>query len=71
MNSVGTTLPPFYVYARIRNPDEYVNGALISSLAFGKRNGWMEGDVFIFVVEHIERYTKCTKEEFRNIVILG
>lgn len=63
INAVGTALPPVYIFPRIRNPDEYLNGAPPSSLALGSHNGWMTGDLFISVLQHIKYHTNCTTDQ--------
>lgn len=63
INAVGFALPPVYVFPRVRHPDEYLIDAPTSSLALGNRSGWMTGELFIKVLEHIQKHTKCSKEK--------
>lgn len=62
INAVGLALPPVYVFPRIRHPDEYLTNAPTSSLALGNRSGWMTGELFLTVLEHIQRHTHCSKD---------
>lgn len=51
-----------YVFPRIRHPEEYLTEAPPSSLGLGSKNGWMTSELFLSVLEHIVKYTKCSKE---------
>jgi hypothetical protein len=62
VNEVGIALPPIYVFPRTRHPDQDLINAPTSSLALGNRSGWMTGELFISVLEHIQKHTHCTKE---------
>lgn len=62
ISAVGSALPPVYVFPRTRNPDEYLIDAPISSLALGNHSGWMTGDLFLRVLEHIKQQTNCSIE---------
>lgn len=50
-----------YVFPRIRHPEEYLTEAPPSSLGLGSKNGWMTSELFLSVLEHIVKYTKCSK----------
>lgn len=63
INAAGTALPPVYVFPRIRKPDDYLIGAPPSSLALGSHNGWMTGELFVVVSDHIKLHTHCTLDQ--------
>ena len=60
VNAVGQSLPPVYIFPRVRNLDDFLIGAPSSSLALGNRSGWMTADLFPSVLKHIVEKTKCT-----------
>lgn len=62
INAAGVTLPPVYVFPRIRHPEEYLINSPTSSIALGNRSGWMTSDLFPKVLEHIQRQTNCSTE---------
>ena len=62
VNAVSMALPPVYVFPRIRHPDEYLTNSPTSSIALGNHTGWMMGELFPKVLEHIKNHTNCTKD---------
>ncbi|KAJ8909902.1 hypothetical protein NQ315_005637 [Exocentrus adspersus] len=63
INAAGGTVPPVFVYPRMRNPEEYLGDEYPPlSLALGNKNGWMTTELFPKVIEHITDHIKCTKE---------
>ncbi|XP_074035914.1 uncharacterized protein [Leptinotarsa decemlineata] len=62
INTLGIALPPVYVFPRIRKPDDYLINAPTSSVALGNSSGWMIGDLFLCVLEHIRNHTHCSIE---------
>lgn len=62
VSAIGSSLPPVFVYPRIRNVDEYLIEGPTSSIAIGNKSGWMTTDLFIDVLKHIVQHTKCSKE---------
>lgn len=63
INAAGAALPPVYIFPRIRKPDDYLDGAPPSSLALGSHNGWMTGELFVAVLDHIKLHTLCTPDQ--------
>lgn len=62
INATGTALPPVYIFPRVRNIEEYLEGSPASSAAFGNKSGWMTGELFVKTLEHIVKHTKCNRE---------
>lgn len=63
INAIGRSLPPIFVYPRIRNPSEYLSeGAPTGSVALGNKSGWMTSELFLEVLKHIVHHTKCTDD---------
>lgn len=62
INSVDVALPPVYIFPRTRNPDDYLIDVSTSSIALGNQSGWMTGNLFLHVLEHIKNHTNCSNE---------
>lgn len=62
ISALGIALPPVYVFPRTRKPDDYLIDAPTCSIALGNPSGWMTGDLFISVLEHIKNHTNCSTE---------
>lgn len=62
ISATGVALPPIYIFPRIRNIEDYLEGAPALSVALGNKSGWMNGDLFVKTLEHIVKYTRCNKE---------
>ncbi|KAF2896678.1 hypothetical protein ILUMI_09493 [Ignelater luminosus] len=61
VNAVGTSLPPIFVYPRIRNPSEYLSeGSPTGSMALGNKSGCMTSELFPEVLKHIVNHTHCS-----------
>lgn len=60
INAVGNTIPPVYIVGRIRNPEQYIQGAPESSLVLGNKSAWMTRELFICVLKHIKTHTSCS-----------
>lgn len=62
INAIGNTIPPVFVFPRVKFKDYFLNGAPVGSLGLSCRSGWMTADLFPHALEHIIQTTKCTKE---------
>ena len=63
VSAIGTSLPPVYIYPRIRNPADYLSdGSPTGSIALGNKSGWMTAELFPDVLKHIVTYTNCSSE---------
>lgn len=60
VNGIGNTVPPVFVYPRVRYKDFFLNGTPPGSLALPSRSGWMSSDLFVSCLEHIIKHTKCS-----------
>ncbi|XP_072401586.1 uncharacterized protein [Diabrotica undecimpunctata] len=59
----GGTVPPVFVFTRIRNPVEYLgdeNSA--SAIAFGNKRERITSEVFPEVIKHFVSHVKCTQQ---------
>lgn len=62
VNAIGNSVPPVFIYPRVRHKDFFLKGAPPGSLALPSRTGWMSADLFLLSLDHIIRHTKCSKE---------
>ncbi|XP_030749369.1 uncharacterized protein LOC115877363 [Sitophilus oryzae] len=62
INAIGGSIPPVFIFPRLRNIDEYLTDGPIASIALGNKSGWMTSELFIEVLRHIVQKTKCSME---------
>lgn len=62
VNAIGNTVPPVFIYPRVRYKDVFLRGAPPGSLALPSRSGWMCANLFVLSLDHIIKHTKCSKE---------
>ena len=70
VNAAGNALPPVFIFPRARMNETLMIGAPEGSLGLANSptSGWMTGSLFIKTLEHVKKYTRCTKEN--KILIL-
>lgn len=69
INAMGTSLPPVFVFPRIRNPSEYLSeDSPTGAIALGNKSGWMTSELFPEVLKHIINHTRCSTD--RKILLL-
>lgn len=61
ITGTGNTIPPVYVFPRVHYKSNFLNGASEGSLGVSSRFGWMNSDLFIEVLKHIQKHTNGTK----------
>ena len=61
INAVGNTIPPVFVFPRVRNLSDYIVEGPTSSIALGSKNGWMTSENFLEVLKHLVNHTKCSQ----------
>lgn len=71
INGVGNTIPPVYVFPRAKFKDVFMKGAPTRSLGLANKSGsgWMTSILFLDLIKHIQKHTKCTKNEPILIVL--
>lgn len=63
INGIGATVPPVFIFPRIRNPSEYLTeGSPMGSIALGNKSGWMTTELFPRVLKHIVNQTRCSED---------
>lgn len=63
VNAIGNSVPPVFIYPRVRYKDFFLKGTPPGSLALASRSGWMTAELFVQCLEHIIKTTKCSKEK--------
>jgi len=68
--STGHALPPAYIFPRPRWNDTLMIGAPFGSLGLvnSPTSAWINSILFIKVLEHIKKYSKCLNED--KIILL-
>lgn len=62
VNALGNTIPPVFVFPRARFHDSMLFGAPAGSLGLANnpKSGWMTGPLFLKVLQHIQKATRCS-----------
>ncbi|KAH9632634.1 hypothetical protein HF086_004752 [Spodoptera exigua] len=65
VNAIGNALPPVFIFPRALFHDSMLFGAPTGSVGYANSptSGWMIGPLFIKVLEHLKRLTRCSKED--------
>lgn len=58
----GNTIPPLYIFPRVRIKDAYLVGSITGSIAYGSKTGWMTSEIFVKFLKHIQKHIRCSKE---------
>ena len=61
VSAAGQFLPPIFVYPRKNFRDSFLFGAPEGSLGLTSPSGWMTGENFILVLQHMIKYVRPTK----------
>lgn len=70
ISAIGTALPPFLVFPRVKVREEIMTlGAPPGTSVAAHPSGWMTGDNFVIYLKHFIKYAKCTKDQ-PDLVIL-
>lgn len=70
VNALGNTIPPVFVFPRARFHDSMLFGAPAGSLGLANnpKSGWMTAPLFLQVLQHIQKTTRCSNAD--KILIL-
>lgn len=62
INALGNTVPPVFIFPRARFHDSMLFGAPTGSLglANSSKSGYMIGPLFLEVLKHIKKHTRCS-----------
>ncbi|XP_030746083.1 uncharacterized protein LOC115877126 [Sitophilus oryzae] len=59
ISAVGGSIPPLYIFPRIRMKDQFLYGAVPGAVGFAEKSGWMSANIFLKLLEHIKTHTNC------------
>ncbi|KAG5874499.1 hypothetical protein JTB14_009240 [Gonioctena quinquepunctata] len=63
ISTAGHIIPPTFVFPRVHYKDQSIDdGAPEESLGLASRSGWINGDLWLEVLEHVRKHTSCSKE---------
>ncbi|KAB0800181.1 hypothetical protein PPYR_05921 [Photinus pyralis] len=62
INAVGNSVPPFFIFPRVRMQDYMIQGAPSGSIAVTHESGWMTADNFVKYLDHFIKHAKCSNE---------
>lgn len=62
ISASGNTIPPLFVFPRVHYKDNFLEGAPEGSLGAANKSGWINSDIFVSVLKHIQKHTLCTKD---------
>ncbi|CAG4932395.1 unnamed protein product [Colias eurytheme] len=70
VNALGNTIPPVFIFPRAKVHESMYSAGPRGCVGFpnSPKSGWMTGPLFVKVLQHIQKITRCTKED--KILIL-
>ncbi|XP_039905853.1 uncharacterized protein LOC120745201 [Simochromis diagramma] len=60
VNPIGNTIPPMFVFPRIRYADHFVRDGPVGSIGSGNKSGWMQETEFLIFLKHFANHTKVS-----------
>nr|XP_034836488.1 uncharacterized protein LOC117992886 [Maniola hyperantus] len=65
VNAAGNSIPPVFIYPRARFQESMLTGGLNGCIGFANSptSGWMTGTLFVKVLEHLQKHTRCNKND--------
>ncbi|XP_045474905.1 MFS-type transporter clz9-like [Harmonia axyridis] len=57
ISAVGASIPPLYIFPRVRMKDQFLYGAVPGAVGYAEKSGWMSTRVFLKLLEHIQKHT--------------
>jgi len=62
ISASGNTIPPLFVFPRVHYKNHFIDGAPEGSLGTATKSGWINSKIFVDVLKHIQKFTRCSKE---------
>ncbi|KAF2884001.1 hypothetical protein ILUMI_22175 [Ignelater luminosus] len=62
VNAVGQSLPPFFIFPRVKNRQDFVSDGPEGSDGDAFSTGWMTAKSFLKFMEHFKKYSHASKE---------
>lgn len=62
VNALGNSIPPYFVFPRVKTNPAFLFGAPEGSDAAAHISGWMTEETFLAFLKHFVKYTRCSQE---------
>lgn len=69
VNAAGNTVPPMFIFPRVRFKDVFMIGAPAGAIGTTTRTGWMNEETWPVYLDHLIAHTKCTPESPIMLII--
>ena len=69
VNAAGNSIPPMFIFPRVRFKDGFLIGAPPGAKGTSTRTGWMNEDTWPEFLDHLIIHTKCTPEHPMLLVL--
>ncbi|KAJ8942203.1 hypothetical protein NQ318_021090 [Aromia moschata] len=63
VNAIGNSLPPMFIFPRLRYQEHFVRDGPIGSIGAGNGSGWMQEKEFLIFLKHFQKYTSSTTSQ--------
>lgn len=63
INALGNSIPPFFIFPRVKMNPAFLFGAPPGSGAAAHISGWMTEDNFVRFLEHFAKFTRCSVQK--------
>ena len=71
VNALGNTVPPWFVFPRVRHNPQLMIGAPEGSVQDNHISGWMQTDIFYRWVEWFIKHIRCSKDKKALLILDG
>jgi len=59
VNAIGNSVPPFFIFPRVRFSDRMISGCPPGSVGVASPSGWMNAETFLQWMKHFINHTRC------------
>ncbi|XP_072758706.1 uncharacterized protein [Anoplolepis gracilipes] len=60
VNALGNTLPPMFVFPRVKFQDHFIKGGPVGCVGAANPSGWMQEDNFLVFLKHFQKYSNAS-----------
>ena len=53
VNATGSTIPPMFIFPRVKYHEHFIRGAPTGSIVTATKSGWINEEVFCVYLEHV------------------
>uniref|UniRef100_A0A1B0D8L0 DDE-1 domain-containing protein n=1 Tax=Phlebotomus papatasi TaxID=29031 RepID=A0A1B0D8L0_PHLPP len=57
VNAAGNSIPPFFIFPRVKYHEHFINGAPPGSIGAANPSGWMNADHFLQFLQHFKMHS--------------